>query len=83
MTFDESTIAAEVMRGVPQNLPPPAAERALRARIRSLGDQLGEPILSSPDESPAHYVVVELPPGSVPSAVAMTPRAAERILGRG
>lgn len=82
MSVDEALIAREIMKGVPKGLPPAAAERVLRSRLRSLGDQIGEPILSDPSEAPAHYVVVELPEGTVPASVATTPRAAERLLGR-
>lgn len=85
----ESAIVREILRGVQGSASSPDRMRLLRARLRGLGDEIGEPILAEPKEVPAHYVTVEVPVGGVPGlsvpqtlVVAMTPRAAERILAR-
>lgn len=82
MQSQEATIAKEIMRGVPWLESTAAMEKAIRAHIRTLGDRLGEPILSDPKEAPAHYVSVELFCGpGFKIAVAMSPKAVELLLG--
>lgn len=82
MQSEEATIAKEIMRGVPWIESVPARERVVRAHIRTLGDRLGEPILSDPKQAPAHYVSVTLPCGpGFEMVVAMSPKAVELLLG--
>lgn len=85
----ERSIIHAILRGVPSCTAAPERMRLLKARLRGLGDKIGEPILADPKDIPAHYVVVNLPVQSslsfLPSqtlSVAMTPRAAEAILAR-
>lgn len=85
----EGSLVRAILRGVSPCTAIPDRIRLLKARLRGLGDEIGEPILADPNEVPAHYVVLELPvQSSLPflprstMTVAMTPRAAEAILAR-
>lgn len=74
-------IAQEILRGVPSS-GKLDGERLFRARLRGLGDEIGELILSDEKDAPAHYVRVEVPLLGEAVTVAMAPRAAEAILNR-
>lgn len=80
----ERRIVREILSGVQDSFYAPDRTRHLKARLRWLGDEIGEPILMEEDHMPEHYVRVAVPVRGLaePVAVAMTPRAAAAILAR-
>lgn len=85
-SFDAISIAREILRDMSGFSSSTDRMRLLRARLRCLGDAIGEPILADENnEAPGHYIRVEIPiegsPGGV-LTVAMTPRAAETLMKR-
>jgi hypothetical protein len=86
---EHDKIVDQILKGVPASTSTIERTRLIKARLRWLGDEIGEPILLAEGHVPEHYVVVEVPVASslkflkdetVP--VAMTPKAAEIILAR-
>jgi len=68
-------LSSIILKGVPESSP--HTTRLLKARLKSLGDEIGEPILIEDPGTPRHHVRVRLHG----TTAAMTPRAASIILG--
>ena len=86
---EKKKIVAHILKGVSASTSKIEWTRLIKARLRCLGDKIGEPILVAEDHIPDHYVVVDLPVESPleslksrKMSVAMTPEAAEIILAR-
>jgi hypothetical protein len=86
---EHDKIVGQILKSVPNSTSTIERTRLIKARLRWLGDEIGEPILIKEERMPDHYVVVEVTVASslkflkhetVP--VAMTPKAAEIILAR-
>lgn len=86
---EHDKIVEQILKSVPQSTSTIERTRLIKARLRYLGDELGEPLLLAEGHIPDHYVRVEIPVASSLKfikkealEVAMTPRAAESLLAR-
>jgi hypothetical protein len=86
---EHDKIVEQILKGVPPSTSKIERTRLIKARLRWLGDEIGEPILMAEGYFPDHYVVVEVPVASslkflksetIP--VAMTPAAGEMLAAR-
>jgi hypothetical protein len=86
---EHDKIVAHILQGIPASTSTIERTRHIKARLRGLGDEIGEPILLDQDQLPEHYIRVEVPIVSslkflkqdkIP--VAMTPAAGKIILAR-
>jgi hypothetical protein len=71
-----ATLSEIILKGIPKSSP--HTNRLLRARLMSLGDEIGEPILPEDEGTPRSHIRVRL----LGTTAAMTPLAASIILGR-
>lgn len=86
---ERAAIVREILRGVPASTSVPDRVRLLKARLRTLGDEIGEPLLADGGDAPDHYVTVEVPMRSSlhflrheTLEVSMTRAAADALLRR-
>lgn len=76
-------IAKQIMRDFPRSDLSVSSGRLFRSHLRRVGDEIGEPIL--PDEKDAPQYFVRVPVTLVdgdPVVVAISPEAAQKIIGR-
>ena len=86
---EHDKIVEQILKGVPKSTSKIERTRLIKARLRWLGDEIGEPIMIEEGRMPDHYVRVGVPVESSLKflksetiSVAMTPEAGKIILSR-
>lgn len=79
-------IATEIMKDFPRSKLSVSSGSLFRSHIRRFGDQINEPIIADEKDAPSHFLRVSIPISESTSGdtftVALSPKAAEKILAR-
>lgn len=76
----ETQVRSKIARRLKGIAPGPAAHRLVRSRLRQIGDEIGEPLLTDMADTPSNFVSFPASAAGVKIYIAMPRTAAEKIL---